>query len=52
MSYVHIGLYNTLRSLGATEDQAQAAVADLPMPHHMASKEVRPLVVTVLHRTR
>ena len=38
MSYVHIGLYNTLRSLGATEDQAQAAVADLPMPHHLASK--------------
>ena len=39
MSYVHIGLYNTLRSLGATEDQAQAAVVDLPAPQHLAFKE-------------
>ena len=38
-SYVHIGLYNTLRSLGATEDQAQAAVVDLPAPQHLATKE-------------
>ena len=39
MSYVHIGLYNTLRSLGATDDQAQTAVVDLPAPQHLASKE-------------
>ena len=42
MSYVHIGLYNTLRSLGATEDQAQAAVVDLP-------KERRSPLVGMIH---
>ena len=39
MSYVHIGLYNALRELGATEDTARAAVADMPVPEHLATKE-------------
>ena len=39
MSYVHIGMYNALKELGASEETARAAVADLPMPQLLASKE-------------
>ena len=38
-SYVHIGLYETLRKLGADDESAKAAVADLPIPQHLATKE-------------
>ena len=38
-SYVHIGMYETLRKLGADDESAKAAVADLPIPQHLATKE-------------
>ena len=38
-SYVHLGLYETLRKLGADDESAKAAVADLPIPQHLATKE-------------
>ena len=38
-SHVHIGMYNALKELGASEESARAAVADLPLPQHLASKE-------------
>ena len=38
-SHVHIGMYNALKELGASEESARAAVADLPIPQHLASKE-------------
>ena len=31
-SHVHIGMYNALKELGASEESARAAVADLPIP--------------------
>ena len=37
MSYGHLGLYIALRKLGADEATANAAVADLPMPQHLAT---------------
>ena len=39
MSHVHIGMYETLRKLGADDESAKAAVADLPIPQHLATKE-------------
>ena len=38
-SHVHIGMYNALKELGASEESARAAVADLPIPQHLATKE-------------
>ena len=38
-SHVHIGLYDALREAGASEEKALAALADLPLPQHLASKE-------------
>ena len=38
-SYVHIGMYNALKELGASEETARSAVADLPMPQLLASRE-------------
>ena len=38
-SYVHIGMYETLRKLGADDESAKAAIADLPIPQHLATKE-------------
>ena len=39
MSYVHIGLYDALREAGASEEKALAALATLPIPQHLATKE-------------
>ena len=38
-SHVHIGMYNALKELGASEESARAAVADFPMTQHLATKE-------------
>ena len=38
-SYVHLGLYETLRKLGADDESAKADVADLPILQHLATKE-------------
>ena len=38
-SHVHIGLYDALREAGASEEKALAALAGLPLPQHLASKE-------------
>ena len=38
-SHVHIGMYNALKELGASEESARDAVADLPIPQHLATKE-------------
>ena len=38
-THVHIGMYNALKELGASEESARAAVADLPIPQHLATKE-------------
>ena len=38
-SHVHIGMYNALKELGASEESARAAVADFPMTQHLASRE-------------
>ena len=38
-SHVHIGMYNALKELGASEESARAAVVDLPIPQHLATKE-------------
>ena len=39
MSYGRIGLYNALRGAGASDTTAKSAVADLPIPQHLATKE-------------
>ena len=38
-SHVHIALYDALREAGASEEKALVAVADPPIPHHLASRE-------------
>ena len=38
-SHVHIGLYDALREAGASEEKALAALATLPFPQHLATKE-------------
>ena len=38
-SHVHIGLYDALREAGASEEKALAALATLPIPQHLATKE-------------
>ena len=38
-SHVHIGLYDALREAGASEGKALAALATLPLPQHLATKE-------------
>ena len=38
-SHVHIGLYDALREAGASEEKARAALATLPFPQHLATKE-------------
>ena len=38
-SHVHIGLYDALREAGASEEKALAALATLPLPQHLATKE-------------
>ena len=38
-SHVHFGLYDALREAGASEEKALAALAGLPLPQHLASKE-------------
>ena len=32
-------MYNALKELGASEESARAAVVDLPIPQHLATKE-------------
>ena len=39
MNLVYTGMYEALREAGASEEKALAAVADLPIPQHLASKE-------------
>ena len=39
MNHVYSGMYEALREAGASEEKALAAVADLPLPQHLASKE-------------
>ena len=38
-SHVHIELYDALREAGASEEKALAALATLPFPQHLATKE-------------
>ena len=38
-SHLHIGMYTALKELGASEESARAAVVDLPIPQHLATKE-------------
>ena len=38
-SHLYSGMYNALREAGTSEATARAAVADLPIPQHLASKE-------------
>ena len=39
MNPAYTDMYDALREAGATEQKALAAVADLPIPQHLATKE-------------
>ena len=38
-SHVHIGLYDALREVGASEETARAGAVDIPVGQHLATKE-------------
>ena len=38
-SHVHIGLYDALRELGASEETARAGAVDIPVGQNLATKE-------------
>ena len=39
MSHVHIGLYDALREVGASEETARAGAVDIPVGQNLATKE-------------
>ena len=38
-SHVYIGMYDALREAGVSETKALAALAELPVPQHLATKD-------------
>ena len=38
-SHVHIGLYDALREVGASEETARAGAVDIPVGQNLATKE-------------